>query len=65
MHLDDGEADLTSHVHVLAVSVQSHVSSDALSVARDMQRLSHLKGLPLLGRMIASAARCLMVPVLQ
>ena len=31
VHLDDGEVDLTSHIHVPAVSVQSHVSSDVLS----------------------------------
>ena len=30
MHLDVGEVDLTSHIHVLAVSVQSHVPSDVL-----------------------------------
>ena len=27
----DGAVDLTSHIHVAAVSVQSHVSSDVLS----------------------------------
>ena len=31
MHLDDGEVDLTSHIHVPAVGVQTHVSSDVLS----------------------------------
>ena len=31
MHLDVGEADFTSHIHVPAVSVQSHIPSDVLS----------------------------------
>ena len=30
-HLDVGEVDFTSHIHVPAVSVQSHVPSDVLS----------------------------------
>ena len=30
MHLDNGEVDLTSHIHVPVVSFQSHVSSDVL-----------------------------------
>ena len=31
MHLDDGEVDLTSHIHVPALNVQSHVPYDVLS----------------------------------
>ena len=31
MHLDVGEVDFTSHIHVPTVSVQSHVPSDVLS----------------------------------
>ena len=45
MHLDDGEVDRAYHVRVPAVSVQSQKSS---VIVRDVQRLSHLKSLPLL-----------------
>ena len=42
-YLDVGEVDLTSHVHVPAVSVQSHVSRDVLSsCTRDAAAVSSL-----------------------
>ena len=52
MHLEDldvGNVDLTSHIHVPAVSVQSNAPFNDLC-----NRLSHLKVLPLLGKMIAT-----------
>ena len=57
MHLDVGEVAFTSHIHLPAMSVSNHMYRPMISpVARDMQRLSHLKSLPSLGRVIASAA---------
>ena len=55
MHLDVGEVDLASHIHVPAVSVQLHAPSDDLSKCTGhAAAVSHLEGLPLLGGMIAS-----------
>ena len=53
MDVDVCKVDLTSHAHVLPVSVQSYAPSDDLSNARDMLRLSHRQVLPLLGEIIA------------
>ena len=47
MHLDVGEVNLTSHIHVPAVSVHSHVPSNVLSNCKGHAAV------PLLGRMIA------------
>ena len=55
MHVDVGDIDLTSLVHVPAVSVQSDAPSDNLwNVDRDLRRLSHATGPPLLGGMVAA-----------
>ena len=50
MHPDVSEFDLTSHSHLPAVSVQSVHRPMISRVARDVQQLSHLKGLPSLKR---------------
>ena len=41
MHLDVGEVERTSHIHVPTVRVQSHVSSDVLCVGCDIVQADH------------------------
>ena len=55
MRLDVGAVDLTSHIHVPAVSVQSHAPSDDLSNCKGHAPAVSSHGLPSLGRMTASA----------
>ena len=53
MHPDVGEVDLASHAHVPANTGHLRHSRMISFFAPEMLRLSHLKGLPLLGEMIA------------
>ena len=64
MHVDGGEVDLTPRIHVPTVSVQSHVSSDVLSSCTGHAAVSS-QSPSVTRKMIASAARCLISPVLQ
>ena len=65
VHLDDGEVDLTYHIHVPATSVPSPVSSDVLSSCKGHAGADSPQKHPLLGRIIASAVCYLMVHVLR
>ena len=65
LHLDVGEVDFTSHIHVPAVSVQSRVPSDVLSNCTGHAAAVSSQSPSDIAKMIASAVRCLMVPVLQ
>ena len=65
MHLDVAEVDLTSHIHVPTVSVQSRVPSDVLSNGTGHAAAVASQCLPSLGRMIAPAAWCLIVIVFR
>ena len=63
-HLDVGEVDVTSHIHVPAVSVQSHVPSDDLCDCTGHAASVSSQRSSVTGKIIASAVCCLMCELL-
>ena len=60
MHLDGGEVDLTSQVHVLAVIVQSHAPSEDPSDCAGLAAAVSSQWSSVIGEMIARESRCVM-----